>query len=1210
MADISKITLPDGSEYDLKDARAREIPLESKTYTNIIATANDNNGGGFFYLKVRGTTYDSKWKVKVHVHATVPGNVNYDTDSDFIIWGRQNTYSSYFSWNNIFNTSYRPIYYNSVFFVSSTGYTNNCANWIGFNLYNSTNPIDTSYKRTITVDLLSYENCAVELQDTPITPTNIPNRAAHTNWYSSTNTSYSNFDACSNGLKQTGDANTTNITNVYAGNGTYIADSALYRYQLLFQTNENTLTPLTNANNVTATTKTMLTNVEFDPFGRIFYYNTTTAVAAGASISAGALYYMLSGFDARYGFNITTSTFTAHKPLYLVVTPLPNGKCKIASTTPWAQELPTTNDGKWYIYIGRTYSGYQCALYPYHPVYYHDGTKVQQVLPADTIKNATTVNGHTVGVDVPSDAVFTDTTYQSKVAASGGTEVSLVTTGEKYTWNSKTNTRVKGNAESSYRTGDVNLTPAHIGAISKTDELQTTNSFAPASLRGPYISKIDNAFYCADKRWSVTATNSSGSISNLFDGSYESTLVVNGTSTSVITLDFSGVGNGYFPGYPYGYILVSFYYTGGPSSISGRVYCNYEAHGIGWHNLSFSPVSDNTSTNIVYRSEHQGLYNISKLEISVTGIADPSTKICQIEMHLDRPDSSRTPFLSKYAAETLYYPLTAPSFVGDLTGNASTATKATQDESGNNIKATYASSMSISDHTLTLKNKNGSTLSTVTVPDTTYTAATAAPGKVASSSSVGTSTNYARQDHTHGIDLAAGDSNGQIKIAGTNVSVKGLGSAAYTDSTAYLASSLKGANNGVAELDSSGKVPTSQLPSYVDDVLEYSAKSSFPATGETGKIYVDTGTNLTYRWSGSAYVEISPSLALGTTSSTAFRGDYGNSAYTHAVTNKGSAFSSGLYKITTNSEGHVTAATAVAKADITGLGIPGSDTNTHRPIKVNSTQILGDNTTALNLVPGTNMSITSDSNGTVTFNASGSAMPFMIVQQPVPVGISADNTIVTFSIVLAGGTGSYTYQWQLMSGGTDWIDLGGSQESSIDILGHLVTDTIHRCVVSDGVTTLYSNPVYYYGTNSGTTGVKQSINDGNYGVCSTAAGTAAKTVSIPGLIVQPGVTIHVKFTNTNSASNPTLAVNSTPAKSIVLYGTTAIGTTAETTGWNAGAVVALTYDGTYWIRDQGYNTNTTYSNATTSSAGLMSAADKTAVNALKNLSTLEYEIVS
>lgn len=134
-----------------------------------------------------------------------------------------------------------------------------------------------------------------------------------------------------------------------------------------------------------------------------------------------------------------------------------------------------------------------------------------------------------------------------------------------------------------------------------------------------------------------------------------------------------------------------------------------------------------------------------------------------------------------------------------------------------------------------------------------------------------------------------------------------------------ISTSAKGAANGVAELDANGIVPSSQLPSYVDDVLEYDAKSSFPSTGETGKIYVDTSTNLTYRWGGSAYVEISPSLALGTTSSTAFRGDYGQSAYTHAVTNKGSAFTSGLYKITTNSEGHVTAAIAATASDIPDL---------------------------------------------------------------------------------------------------------------------------------------------------------------------------------------------------------------------------------------------------------------------------------------------------
>ena len=68
---------------------------------------------------------------------------------------------------------------------------------------------------------------------------------------------------------------------------------------------------------------------------------------------------------------------------------------------------------------------------------------------------------------------------------------------------------------------------------------------------------------------------------------------------------------------------------------------------------------------------------------------------------------------------------------------------------------------------------------------------------------------------------------------------------------------LKGTANGVAELDSAGKVPSSQLPSYVDDVVEYNSRNDFPLTGESGKIYVDTSTNLSYRWSGSTYVAIS-----------------------------------------------------------------------------------------------------------------------------------------------------------------------------------------------------------------------------------------------------------------------------------------------------------------------------------------------------------------
>ena len=72
--------------------------------------------------------------------------------------------------------------------------------------------------------------------------------------------------------------------------------------------------------------------------------------------------------------------------------------------------------------------------------------------------------------------------------------------------------------------------------------------------------------------------------------------------------------------------------------------------------------------------------------------------------------------------------------------------------------------------------------------------------------------------------------------------------------------SNKGKAGGYASLGDDGKVPSSQLPSYVDDVLEFASKSNFPIPGEQGKIYLDLATENIYRWSGSTYTEISPSL--------------------------------------------------------------------------------------------------------------------------------------------------------------------------------------------------------------------------------------------------------------------------------------------------------------------------------------------------------------
>lgn len=168
---------------------------------------------------------------------------------------------------------------------------------------------------------------------------------------------------------------------------------------------------------------------------------------------------------------------------------------------------------------------------------------------------------------------------------------------------------------------------------------------------------------------------------------------------------------------------------------------------------------------------------------------------------------------------------------------------------------------------------------------------------------------------------------GNLYVGCNRNSSGGTKVATVTEVAAKLDASMKGSANGVAELDGNGKIPSSQLPSYVDDILEYDTVSDFPPVGESGKIYVALDTNMTYRWGRIEYVQIKGDLALGETSQTAYRGDRGKAAYDHAVA-KGSAFASGFYKITTNSEGHVTEVTAVEKSDITALGVRGEDVAT------------------------------------------------------------------------------------------------------------------------------------------------------------------------------------------------------------------------------------------------------------------------------------------
>ena len=212
--------------------------------------------------------------------------------------------------------------------------------------------------------------------------------------------------------------------------------------------------------------------------------------------------------------------------------------------------------------------------------------------------------------------------------------------------------------------------------------------------------------------------------------------------------------------------------------------------------------------------------------------------------------------------------------------------------------------------------------------------ATTTSPKMNGTAAVGSETKWAKGDHVHPTDtsrqakitasgILKGNGSGGVSaaVAGTDYAAPSAIPTAYTSNpamdgtasagssaswakgdhvhptdTSRMAASLKGAANGVAELDANGKVPSSQLPSYVDDVIEgYYHNSKFykeaahttEITGESGKIYVDLSSEKTYRWSGTAYAEISSSLALGETSSTAYRGDRGKTAYDHSQLTSG-----------------------------------------------------------------------------------------------------------------------------------------------------------------------------------------------------------------------------------------------------------------------------------------------------------------------------------
>lgn len=166
--------------------------------------------------------------------------------------------------------------------------------------------------------------------------------------------------------------------------------SITYRYRILFTSADREhFVPANNSSSTNATASRTVCQDAIDPFGQIVYYGTTTSVAAGSTPDATVLWSQ-NTITLGYSFNRTGAalTLTSWKPVYVKCAPQSDGSAIIDSTTPYVQALPTTEDGKIYIFLGVAYSETKIELLPEHPVYYYSDGVIKPWTNSTTIKKA------------------------------------------------------------------------------------------------------------------------------------------------------------------------------------------------------------------------------------------------------------------------------------------------------------------------------------------------------------------------------------------------------------------------------------------------------------------------------------------------------------------------------------------------------------------------------------------------------------------------------------------------------------------------------------------------------------------------------------------------------------------------------------------------------------------------------------------------------
>jgi hypothetical protein len=484
------------------------------------------------------------------------------------------------------------------------------------------------------------------------------------------------------------DSNTNTVGYQLRTNSTVmnVSDTARY-YKLYFTSADGNLWVPASVNSTNdATTARAVNQRPINPFGRIVYTSANTNYATGANLAATTIWDQYN-LALGYSFNVNGGTLalTAEKPVYVKCAPQTDGSAIIDATNPTVQDLPTSSDGKIYIFLGTATSATAVELFQNHPVYYHDGNGIKLwsgvVLPSKT-SDLTNDSGFITEEDIPTNVSafnndvgyltsYTETDPTVPAWAKQATKPSYtldeVTDGSTRKLSNYVPTSRKINNKALSSDITLNLDDVLDGSTRKlsnyvpySEIISTINGFDNRRL---WQYEIHNTLWAANKRYDVTLTgfSNNNAAASLFDGSFETNVVVPKNGTGVILISGKNNTKMWGGGYPYGYLEVAFYYTNVPESVTCRVYSDWTQNP-GWHDVTLTNVCKN-SNQALYRGVNTGFYGVTQVEITVNAKDSVTANVTEVAFYQTRGTLQQMSVFNKTVAQTLYHDLTGTKFI-------------------------------------------------------------------------------------------------------------------------------------------------------------------------------------------------------------------------------------------------------------------------------------------------------------------------------------------------------------------------------------------------------------------------------------------------------------------------------------------------------------------------------------------------------------------